>query len=66
MSQIGNSHLVVHQQAVKSMCVILQNKAIRKLTQVGFIMKEFIDNKLTNLMQSSMRGGKTITLDSNH
>lgn len=37
---------------MKSICVILQNKQIRKLHVVGQIVKQFVTNKLEQVMRA--------------
>jgi len=42
------------------MCIILQNKAIRKLGSVGHYIKGFLDSKLEQTMQSATVKGSQI------
>ena len=46
LGQITSAHTVVHQQAVKSLCIILQNAQIRKLKTVTGSVKAFVQEKL--------------------
>jgi len=41
---------IVQQQAIKSMCIILQNQKIRKLVKVGATIRNFVDAKLLQTM----------------
>lgn len=47
---------IVQKQAMKSICVILQNKQIRKLHVVGGIIKEFVGLRLEQVM----KGGQIV------
>jgi hypothetical protein len=66
LSQIGSIHAQVHQQAVKSICILLQNQKINQMGKISKLIKQSIEARIAGLLNSAQRVGDTIQLDPAH
>ena len=58
-SQALSTHQSVFQQAVKTLCIILQNNTISAIPKVQALLKQFIDGTVMSVLGSQQRNANT-------